>query len=240
MAERSLYSVNIELTNRCPLRCPQCYCFLEGNKDIDPELAKSRLLEASRHGVKVVNLSGGETLCYPWLTELISYASGLHMRVNIAISGCCFDEAKLRELIDAGVTTISVSLNGSTEKINSLTRDGYQQAMKAISIIGKSSFRSSWINWVMHSNNCEDFPNVVKIAEENHISSIDVIMFKPDSKNELKSYPSGEQMKRVADYIHYYKGSVKIQVESCFSQLLALVNNYSWIGNLNVGERKGC
>lgn len=240
MKVRSLYSVNIELTNKCPLHCPQCYCSLEGNKHIDLEIAKLKIKEAAEHGVQTVNLSGGETLCYPWLYELISYASGLCKQVNIAISGCFFSEEVLQKLLDTGVTSVSVSLNGSTKEINSLTRDGYELAIKALEILGRSKLEQTYINWVMHTNNCDDFQNVVTIAEKYNIHYIDVIMFKPDARHELKTFPSGKQMKQIANYIHFYKGPVRILVESCFSPLLALVSNYSWTGNINTGIQKGC
>lgn len=240
VSQRKLYSVNIELTNKCPLKCPQCYCSLSGDKHIDLETAKEKIKEAADHGVKVVNMSGGETLCYPWLYELISYASKLCERVNIAISGCYFNKDVLKKLLESGVTSISVSLNGSTEEINRLTRDGYSLAINALKLLGEEKIPNTFINWVMHSNNCDDFPNIVAIAEKYGITSIDVIMFKPDSKHELNSFPSGEQMKQIADFIRHYNGPVKIMVETCFSQMLALIYNSSWLGNIDTGENKGC
>lgn len=240
MSQTKLYSMNIELTNKCPLKCPQCYCSLTGDKHIDIEIAKAKIAEAAEHGVKIINMSGGETLCYPWLYELVSYASKLCENVNIAISGCFFDKEVLKKLLESGITSISVSLNGSTEEINRLTRDGYSLAMNAIKILGEAKVPNTFINWVMHSNNCEDFPNIVSIAEEYGIPGIDVIMFKPDSKHELNSYPSGQQMKQLADFIRHYKGPVNILIETCFSQMLALIYNSSWIGNINNGDQKGC
>lgn len=235
-----LYSMNIELTNKCPLKCPQCYCSLTGDKHIDLETAKAKVKEAAEHGVKNINMSGGETLCYPHLYELISYASNLCENVNIAISGCYFNKEVLHRLLEAGVTSISVSLNGSTEEINRLTRDGYSLAIRALEILGEEKVPNTFINWVMHSNNSDDFPNIVSIAEKYGIANIDIIMFKPDSKGELKSFPSGQQMKQVADFIRHYNGPVKLLVETCFSQMLALIFNGSWIGNIDTGENKGC
>ena len=240
MSRVKFSSMKIELTNKCPLKCPQCYCSLFGDKHINLETAKTKIDEAVAHGVKSISMSGGETLCYPWLYDLISYASNRCEKVNIAISGCYFDKSVLEKLLVSGVSSISVSLNGSTEEINRLTRDGYSLAMNAIKILGEAKMSNTFINWVMHSYNCDDFPNVVSIAEENCIHGIDVIMFKPDSRHQLNSFPSGEQMKQIADYIRHYNGPVKILVETCFSQMLALILNGSWIGNIDIGENKGC
>ena len=40
--------MNIELTTRCPLRCPQCYCDLNQGQDIKKEVALKYLEEAVR------------------------------------------------------------------------------------------------------------------------------------------------------------------------------------------------
>ena len=127
-----MLAMNIELTTNCPLHCPQCYCTLEGGKNIPIEVAKQKLKEGKEHGVKVVNLSGGETLCYPHLYELISYAKELDIKANVALSGWNFDEDVFNKLVDSGVDGIFISLNGSTDKINSLTRNGYKFAIKAL------------------------------------------------------------------------------------------------------------
>lgn len=44
--------------------------------------------------------------------------------------------------------------------------------MNALEVISKSNFQQSAINWVMQSNNAEDFPNIVHIAEQYGIKSV--------------------------------------------------------------------
>ena len=101
--------LNIELTNVCPLHCPQCYCTNEGGRYLDLTKAKHTVDEAVSNGVVLVNLSGGETLCYPDLVELIRYISDEGALVNIATSGWGFDRNMLDKLLDAGVNEISIS-----------------------------------------------------------------------------------------------------------------------------------
>ena len=49
----SVYGMNMELTTACPLRCPQCYCSLEGGKHLDLETAMHYLEQAK---VRVLHL----------------------------------------------------------------------------------------------------------------------------------------------------------------------------------------
>ena len=81
---------------------------------------------------------------------------------------------------------------------------------------------------------------MLTLAEKYNVSVLVILAFKPDSRHELRSFPSGEQMIAIAKKIKAYNGPVKIVVESCFSQLLAIVRDTKLFGNLNVGPTKGC
>ena len=87
------FTMNMELTTRCPLMCPFCYCTLNNGKDLPLEKAIFWLREAKKSGIVMVSLSGGETLCYPHLEEVIKEGSRLGLEINVALSGynLCWD-----------------------------------------------------------------------------------------------------------------------------------------------------
>lgn len=235
-----LETMNIELTTKCVLRCPQCYCSLTGGKDIPLEIATYWICEAASMGVKDVMLSGGETLCYPYLYDVIKAAKEHGLSVNVALSGAKFDQSVFDKLIEAGVTEIFISLNGSTAEINSISRDGYDLAIKALELLKKNAFQQTTINWVMHSSNADDFENLLQIAEKYEVRNIAILGLKPDSKHMLDSYPTREQMLHLKKVLRAYKGNLCIQIESCFSPMLAVFNDTKLFGNFNVSEYKGC
>ena len=109
-----LVSMNLELTTACPLRCSQCYCNLENPKHMSPETAKKWIDEGVSAGVSVISLSGGETLCYPHLYEVIRYAKERGMTTAAAFSGWGLSEDVLERLRKAGLDHLNISLNGST------------------------------------------------------------------------------------------------------------------------------
>lgn len=233
-------NLNIELTTRCPLRCPQCYCYLDEAKDIPFEKVKYWLDEAKKNNVKAIYLSGGETLCYPYLFDVIREARTFCQDVEMATSGVGFDQELLDRLNSAGINKISVSLNGSTREINSYTRDGYDYAINALKLLKKNGFQGTIINWVMHSNNVDDFKEIIRIADEYQVSRIIIFSFKPDSSHTLRTAPSFEQMKKLVKAIRDCPEKVNISIESCYSPLLALFYDTQVFGNLNVGKNKGC
>lgn len=232
--------MNIELTTRCPLNCPQCYCELNTGKDIDKEVALKFIKEAAHLQIPYLNLSGGETLVYPHLTELLAAASCQGLSSAIAVSGWGFTTEKLQEFTRAGLDELYVSLNGSTEEVNSLSRDGYQEAIKALEILRESSFKKYFINWVAREDNIADFPQLVRLAEEMEVKGIIILALKPDSEHQLKSTPSKESFGELVTYLKNSRDKrISIDVEPCYSPLRAYLSQ-SFFLNHNTGLNKGC
>lgn len=233
-------TMNLELTTNCPLRCPQCYCSLTGGKNLDLETAIYWVREGTKHGVKDVMLSGGETMCYPHLYEVIRAVKQCCVTPNVALSGFAFDQAAYEKMIDTGVGGIFISLNGSTKEINAQTRDGFHLAISALELLQRNQYSNTTINWVMHSSNADDFLNIVELAEQYDVANIVIIGVKPDSSHTLYTLPSAEQMRAVSHIVRSHEGNTKIYIESCFSPMLALTSDTKLFGNMNVGKSKGC
>ena len=234
--------MNLELTQYCPLHCPQCYV-VPGARHMPLETALRRIRDAASAGVGHVNLSGGETLCYPYLRELIRECKRLNLISAVSLSGALADQEVLRELIRDGVSEIYVSLNGSSEKINRLTRDGYELAVQTLEYLRELrtelSFDQYAINWVMHHSNADDFRGMIRLAERFQAAALVVLGLKPDSAGELNGFPSGTQMEALAEQIRSYTGPVELVVESCFSPMRAILGR-SLLGNQNRGIEMGC
>jgi len=232
--------MNIELTTRCPLHCPQCYCDLSRGQDIDIDVARKFIKEAGAIGIANANLSGGETLLYPHLLELISCCRENGIKANVALSGYGFNEDVLEKMILAGIDGIYISLNGSTEAINRHSRDGYKLAVKALQILKAANFPNYAINWVAHQHNVMDFPDLLSLAAAYRVPSVVVMAFKPDSKHALPSFPDRENLLWLANFIKKHQdGPVKIVVENCFSQLKDIMGEKFFL-NLNQGIEQGC
>ena len=80
---------------------------------------------------------------------------------------------------------------------------------------------------------------MLELAEKYEVEYLVVMAFKPDRNNQRQSLPDRYQMENLAEEINCYKGSVKVVVENCYSQMRALVGKTFW-GNLNLGFYRGC
>lgn len=233
------YQMNLELSDACPLRCPQCFVHLDKSRQMPLETALYWLNDAASAGIRLVSLSGGETACYPYLTEVIRECARLNIRSAVSFSGAGLSKERLRDIIAAGVSEIYISLNGSTKEINSITRDGWEYAIDALKLLKTEGFGETGINWVMHHSNSSDFPDMIKLCEHFGIKRLVALSLKADFRGVLADYPTAEDFYSVANIIKSYKGKLFIGVEGCLSQLRTLIYQ-GYLFNENKGLLRGC
>lgn len=106
--------VYFSITGRCPCSCKYCFAGADERGTFDA-LDDDKLLEVTRKlaeaSVPVVNFSGGEPLVrYPQLLEATRILSA-RSEVRLFTCGIGLTEARLRSLIDAGLSGIFVSLD---------------------------------------------------------------------------------------------------------------------------------
>jgi len=105
--------VVIRLTCACDLACPHC---LVEKRTRDEELStvqwKALLRDLPSIGAKKVLLTGGEPLLRDDLAEIVEYISTMGIPVDLNSNLQRMTREKLWELHDAGLTEISVSLEG--------------------------------------------------------------------------------------------------------------------------------
>jgi len=114
-------NLELELTARCNSRC--CFCPIESMERLnrtmpqsvlDPILARARELPAA-----LVYLCGvGEPLLYPDLVEVVRRVSTeIGCPVGINTNGQLLTATRFRELVDAGLSTVNISINGVSDEV---------------------------------------------------------------------------------------------------------------------------
>ncbi|MEG6523045.1 radical SAM protein [Desulfotomaculum sp. 1211_IL3151] len=217
--------MQVELTTRCPLRCPQCYCDLNG-KDLAKEVLFKFLRQAAWLDIPYISLSGGEPLIYPHLLETIAYIRDLGMISALATSGVGLQTNFLTDIKNAGLNDLYISLNGSTREIHGRSRDAYDETLAAMQLL-KATNTTYYINWVARDDNVVDFPNVVKLAKELGAKQIVILVLKSDASYKSESYLKEESFCRLAGFLENYQDpGLPVIVESCFANLLAYLNRH--------------
>jgi MoaA/NifB/PqqE/SkfB family radical SAM enzyme len=112
-----LYTVAIEVTNACNLKCKICQS--RGSRPqgfMDTKLFEKSILQAHEMGVPRVGLFlGGEPLLHPKFLQFLRLACTTIPEVVYFSNGFFLDEEVAMESINYGVDTINVSLDGVKE-----------------------------------------------------------------------------------------------------------------------------
>lgn len=111
----------LELTYRCPLKCPWCsnpvdYARRSG-EELDTAEWKRVLREGRELGALQLGFTGGEPLLREDLEELVAEASALGYYTNLITSGVGLTEARLLALKEAGLKQIQLSLQSSEREL---------------------------------------------------------------------------------------------------------------------------
>ncbi len=213
-------NVNIEVTEKCDLNCKFCFKKSDGLKEIDFILLCRYLDQLAELGTPAIQFSGGDPLLYSYLIPAIRYAHAKGFYIRMSTSGKTFSLSYAGELKQAGLDTLHVSLNGSTESIHSETRDGFNYSIKAIDIAHQMNMLCV-INWVANHSNVHDLENLIIIAKEMGVKRIDILSNKRNYDGQLFHPMTIEDTQYLKEVCEKYDDYVS--VESCYNELRLLL-----------------
>jgi MoaA/NifB/PqqE/SkfB family radical SAM enzyme len=126
----------IGITNACPQRCEYCYNRNRQGRVIDKDTILKIARELKEMGVVWLGLTGGEPLLNKDIVEIIESVNG-DCAVKLFTTGCTLTSEKAYQMKQAGLFSVSVSLDHWLEEKHDQSRrykGAFRQAMKAIDI----------------------------------------------------------------------------------------------------------
>ncbi len=111
----------LELTYRCPLKCPWCnnpLDFSDLSDELTTEEWKEVLHQARKLGSIQLGFSGGEPMLRKDLEELVAEADGIGFYTNLITSGMGLTKERLAGLKRAGLKQIQLSLQHNDPETN--------------------------------------------------------------------------------------------------------------------------
>ena len=119
-----LHTVHIKLTDECNLSCGYCYAEsgCQSKEMLSFEELKMIATEASKISSKIdFVLSGGEPLLHPNALEYMEFLKNLGHEVHLLTNGILIDENNASKITSL-CSLIKISIDGSCEEINAITR----------------------------------------------------------------------------------------------------------------------
>ena len=169
MTNERPYTLIAELTYRCALRCPYCSnpTSYEAVPALETDTWRRAFREADDLGIMQIHLTGGEPLLRDDLEELIREAHDLDLYINLITSGIPLQRSRLDRLVECGLTSVQISIQGATERSS--------DQIAGISCFRRKCEVARWVkeaglpltmNVVMHRGNLDEINAVVAFAEE--------------------------------------------------------------------------
>lgn len=164
-------SVDLDVTNRCNLRCKYCAHF-SGPGDVDQDLPLEEWLqffeELNRCAVMNVCVSGGEPFLRKDFKELIEGIVSNRMRFNILSNGTLITDDLASFLAATGrCNSVQISIDGSTsETHDSLCGEGvFEKAVEGLKCLQRHRIPVA-VRVTIHRHNVRDLPEIARLLLE--------------------------------------------------------------------------
>jgi len=213
-----------ELTHRCPLHCVYCSNPIQLQKmkdEIDTATWMRVIDEAAQMGIVQLHLTGGEPTLRDDLVALIAHGRKHKLYSNLITSGVGLTEARLREMAEAGLDHIQLSLQDSQENYANEYAGTKAHAikLKTAQTIKKFSLAFT-INIVIHRQNISRLNEMISLGETlgaDRMEIAHVQYYGWAFKNRNRLIPTSEQVKSSMDQIYAAKERLKDKLRIDFA-----------------------
>ncbi|MBI4684033.1 MAG: radical SAM protein [Nitrospirae bacterium] len=199
-----------EITRRCNLRCVHCRSSSEmeikGHPDFSTEEAYRIIDDISGYAKPVIVLSGGEPLIRNDVFEIARYGNKKGMRMCLATNGTLVTDEICEKIKDSGIKIVSLSLDGSEEKVHDDFRN--QKGAFSGTINAARLFKKHGIEFIINSSftkrNQEEIPRIYKLAKELGATAWYMFMIVPTGRGEdiMNELISKEDYEKILEW-HY-------------------------------------
>lgn len=173
---------NVELTNRCNLRCAHCYLDLDRAQQETPMSAKifDRLFgELASAGAPLVVLAGGEPLVRKDLLEIVQYGEGHGMDMFLCTNGTLINKKRAHALVQSAIRGYSISLDGPDEKTHDAMRgDGsFDAVICGIENLLQAGAKEVAVRFTLTKQNMNRLLDIVPLVQKLGVHKVSVKQF---------------------------------------------------------------
>ena len=111
-------SVFFTLTERCHLRCQQCYLVEDPRDELSLDEVKDALDQLAAMGAVGITFTGGEALLRPDIYDILRYASQKGFVITLFTSGTPCNPDRAQKIKEAGAFSVSVTLYSAEPAIH--------------------------------------------------------------------------------------------------------------------------
>ncbi|MBT3603113.1 MAG: radical SAM protein [Candidatus Latescibacteria bacterium] len=173
-----------ETTVGCNLRCAHCRASAEPGRspaEMSTQQALKFVDDIADFAKPILVLSGGEPLFRPDILDIAAHASSRELQVALATNGTLVDQGMAREIKKAGISRVSISIDG----VNNVMHDSFRGVPGAYeaALDGAGYLRREGIgvqfNTTVTQHNIDALPQIVKLAEREKAVALHLFLLVP-------------------------------------------------------------
>ncbi|MCX7794808.1 MAG: radical SAM protein [Thermodesulfovibrionales bacterium] len=220
--EPSLRYLELQITERCNLRCRHCYIKSNRAVELSFEQIKKVLREFEElQGLRVL-ISGGEPLMHPDFEKINKSLPEFFIRKVLFTNGILIDRKLLKNL---NIDEIQISIDGLEKGHDALRGKGtFKKAMDALELAIEEGFDVS-VATMVHSKNLDQFDEMERLFKSLGVKEWNVDV--PCSTGRLKEHRDFQLRPEVAGkYLRYgFGGGIHDSLEgyACGLHLMAVM-----------------
>jgi radical SAM protein with 4Fe4S-binding SPASM domain len=179
--------VSWNLTRKCNLKCSHCYINATPNElvgELNTEESKQLIDQIAEVSRPLLILSGGEPLLRKDVYELIRYGTEKGLRMGLGSNGGLIDSKASRKLTDAGIKTVSISLDSHIPAQHDEFRGvvgSWQKAVDAIKSLRQNGVLVQ-VNTTLTQQNYNQIDDIMFLSEQIGVENFHLFFLVPTGR----------------------------------------------------------
>jgi len=175
------------VTRECNMKCSHCYInAAEGKlqKELTTQEGKKLIDQISEVSHPLLILSGGEPLMRSDIFELIEYGVSKGLKMGLGSNGSLIDDQVARKLKDAGIATVSISIDSNIPKQHDEFRGiegAWEKAVNACQALRKNNVLVQ-VNTTLTHENYDQVDDIMTLAEEIGVENFHLFFLVPTGR----------------------------------------------------------
>jgi len=182
--------ITIKPTLSCIANCLHCNPRskkFDNNNVMTIEKYRALFKKLKEMGTKQICISGGEPLLYKNIEEMVSIISSFGIAVTLNTNGWLLTKQKLKQLIDAGLVGVNVSIDSPSPEMHNKLRgvDGiFEKTVKQLKEC-KELEETFYLNvrMILSKYTYKDIIGMIKLCKELDADTLSIDMIEADAEN---------------------------------------------------------
>jgi len=219
------------VTRKCNLKCSHCYINAttqELKNELTTEEAKFLMDQIAEVSRPLLVLSGGEPLLRADIYELIRYGAGKGFKMGLGSNGTLIDGKVAKKLKEAGITTVSVSLDSSVPEKHDAFRGvkgSWEKAVGAIKALNENNVLVQ-VNTTVTQQNFNEIDDIMTLTENIGVENFHLFFLVPTGRGVKMSDISPAKYEEMIRNVFAKTAKHKLNVRpSCAPQFMRIAKD---------------